>query len=67
MHALPADWARIPDRWQIAHAVRTLAILLALGYLSAAILDGPVYSTPDRSKKADPEPGATGPRARLAP
>ena len=54
MQALPADWARIPDRWQIAHGVRTLAILLALGYLSAAILDGPVYSTPDRSKKADP-------------
>ena len=51
--ALPADWARIRDRWQIAHAVRTLAILLALSYLSAAILDRPVHGMADRSKKAD--------------
>lgn len=49
----PADWTRIRNRWQIAHAVRTLAIVLALGYLSAAILDGPVQTMPDRSKKAE--------------
>jgi len=53
VQAPPADWARILDRWQIAHAVRTLAIVLALGYLSAAILDRPVPGMPDRSKKAD--------------
>jgi hypothetical protein len=32
-HALPADWARIRDRWQIAHAVRTVALCAALGCL----------------------------------
>jgi uncharacterized membrane protein len=53
MQAPPADWARIRDRWQIAHAVRTLAIVIALGYLSAAVLDRPVQSMPDRCKNAD--------------
>jgi uncharacterized membrane protein len=53
VQAPPADWARIRDRWQIAHAVRTLAIVLALGYLSAAILHRPIHSRPDRSKTAD--------------
>jgi quinol-cytochrome oxidoreductase complex cytochrome b subunit len=31
----PADWAAVRDRWQIAHAVRTLALILALVALSA--------------------------------
>jgi quinol-cytochrome oxidoreductase complex cytochrome b subunit len=53
VQAPPADWTRIRDRWQIAHAVRTLAIVLALVYLSAAILDRPAHSMCDRSKKAD--------------
>jgi uncharacterized membrane protein len=53
VQAPPADWARIRDRWQIAHAVRTVAIVLAFGYLSAAILDRPDPGMPDRSKKAD--------------
>ena len=53
MQAPPADWARIRDRWQIAHAVRTLASVIALGYLSAAVLDRPVQSMPDRCKNAD--------------
>jgi hypothetical protein len=39
VQAPPADWTRIRDRWLIAHAVRTIAIVLALIYLSAAILD----------------------------
>ncbi|TDO55207.1 uncharacterized protein DUF1772 [Kribbella sp. VKM Ac-2571] len=33
--APPADWARLRDRWQIAHAVRTVALCAALGYLTA--------------------------------
>jgi uncharacterized membrane protein len=53
VQAPPADWARIRDRWQIAHAVRTVAIVIALGCLCAAILDRPVRSIPERSKKAD--------------
>jgi uncharacterized membrane protein len=52
----PADWARIRDRWQIAHAVRTLAIVLALGYLSAAILTArsPACPTAARSRPLNP-------------
>lgn len=37
----PADWASVRDRWQIAHAVRTLAIVVALGYLATAVIDRP--------------------------
>jgi uncharacterized membrane protein len=29
----PADWARVRDRWQLAHAVRTGAAVLAFGFL----------------------------------
>jgi quinol-cytochrome oxidoreductase complex cytochrome b subunit len=39
--APPADWASVRDRWQVAHAVRVVLILIALGYLSAAVMDGP--------------------------
>ncbi|WP_319114753.1 anthrone oxygenase family protein [Streptomyces sp. MI02-2A] len=38
----PADWARVRDRWQIAHAVRTVAIVLALDFLGVAVPDRPV-------------------------
>ncbi|MET9046653.1 anthrone oxygenase family protein [Streptomyces sp. NPDC004362] len=37
----PADWARVRDRWQIDHAVRTVAIVLALGFLGVAVPDRP--------------------------
>lgn len=30
----PTDWARLRDRWQIAHALRTAALCAALGYLT---------------------------------
>lgn len=30
----PADWAHLRDQWQIAHAVRTLALILALAALT---------------------------------
>jgi hypothetical protein len=42
--APPADWARVRDRRQIARAVRTVALRLALGCLNA----------PPRSKDARP-------------
>ena len=29
----PADWADVRDRWQVAHAIRTVAALLAFGLL----------------------------------
>jgi Domain of unknown function (DUF1772) len=29
----PADWAQVRDRWQVAHAARTVALALALGCL----------------------------------
>ncbi|SEP47025.1 protein of unknown function [Amycolatopsis saalfeldensis] len=31
----PPDWAAIRDRWQLAHAVRTVAAVLAFGCLTA--------------------------------
>ena len=53
VQAPPADWARVRDRWQIAHAVRTVAIVLALGFLSAAVLDRPVTGMPGRTNDAE--------------
>jgi len=38
VQAPPADWASVRDRWQIAHAVRTGAAVLAFGCLSAAVM-----------------------------
>lgn len=35
--APPTDWAHIRDRWQIAHAVRTAALCLALGSLTVRV------------------------------
>jgi uncharacterized membrane protein len=35
--APPADWAGVRDRWQLAHAVRTVAIAGALGCLVGAL------------------------------
>jgi uncharacterized membrane protein len=32
--APPVDWQRVRDRWQVAHAVRTLALVVALGCLT---------------------------------
>ncbi|MET7451667.1 anthrone oxygenase family protein [Streptomyces sp. NPDC005574] len=34
----PADWASVRDRWQTAHAVRTVAAVLAFAFLSAAAM-----------------------------
>ena len=67
VQAPPTDWARIRDRWQIAHAVRTLAILLALGYLSAAILDRPGPRHVQRTKTPTTKPSTADPRAGLTP
>jgi hypothetical protein len=53
VQAPPADWARVRDRWQIAHAVRTVAIVLAFGYVNAAILDRPVPGMPHCGENAD--------------
>ncbi|GAB3825596.1 anthrone oxygenase family protein [Dactylosporangium cerinum] len=36
VQAPPADWAGVRDRWQLAHAVRTGAAVLAFGCLIAA-------------------------------
>jgi uncharacterized membrane protein len=40
LQAPPADWASVRDRWQIAHAVRTVAAVLAFGCLSLAAMAG---------------------------
>jgi uncharacterized membrane protein len=41
VQAPPADWASVRDRWQIAHAVRTVFCVAALGCLGAAVIDRP--------------------------
>lgn len=51
--APPADWASIRDRWQIAHAVRTLFCVAALGCLAAAVIDRPFEHTADRAPSSD--------------
>lgn len=38
VQAPPADWASVRDRWQIAHAVRTGAAVLAFGCLITAAM-----------------------------
>ncbi|MFC9970604.1 anthrone oxygenase family protein [Spirillospora sp. NPDC127200] len=49
----PADWADVRDRWQISHAVRTAAAVLAFGLLSvAAMLPSPNRATPPNSSPA---------------
>ncbi|WP_329000301.1 DUF1772 domain-containing protein [Kribbella sp. NBC_00709] len=37
----PADWARVRDHWQLAHAARTVALVGALACLSLARGDDP--------------------------
>ncbi|GLY73888.1 anthrone oxygenase family protein [Actinoallomurus iriomotensis] len=39
--APPADWASVRDRWQIAHAVRTCAAVLAFAFLSTTAISRP--------------------------
>jgi hypothetical protein len=38
VQAPPPNWARVRDRWQIAHLVRTVAAVLAFGLLTAATI-----------------------------
>ncbi|WP_042430059.1 anthrone oxygenase family protein [Streptacidiphilus anmyonensis] len=59
----PADWASVRDRWQIAHAVRTAAAVVAFGLLSAAAM------TPTRSThrpSSNPTPAAVPAPQRTA-
>jgi len=61
-HAPPADWADVRDRWQLAHAVRTVAAVLAFGLLSTAATAA--RRSPARlktSRRGDPALPATGP------
>jgi uncharacterized membrane protein len=48
--APPADWASVRDRWQLAHAVRTCAAVLAFGCLIAA--GQATGSSPDRTGRS---------------
>jgi uncharacterized membrane protein len=54
--APPADWASVRDRWQIAHAVRTVLCVIALGCLGVAVIDQPLEHA------AAPEVRARSPR-----
>lgn len=51
-HAPPADWADVRDRWQIAHAVRTVAAGVAFGLLAMAASARPRVPGQTRRKQA---------------
>ncbi|MGW7387106.1 anthrone oxygenase family protein [Streptomyces sp. NPDC054794] len=58
VQAPPTDWACVRDRWQIAHAVRTAAAVVAFGLLSAAAMS--TSRTRHRPSHAStPAPGST--------
>jgi uncharacterized membrane protein len=50
VQAPPADWASVRDRWQIAHAVRTSAAVLAFGCLSTAAMGTSAINLLDHSR-----------------
>jgi uncharacterized membrane protein len=52
----PADWADVRDRWQLAHAVRTVAAVAAFGLLATAA----IFTTPPQSEVDDRSDGLTG-------
>lgn len=54
--APPGDWADVRDRWQVAHAIRTTAAVLAFGCLSGAALLH-TQRDPDRSGPLIPRKG----------
>lgn len=61
--APPADWASVRDRWQIAHAVRTCAAVLAFGFLGAAAM---TRTPADREPPANDEQLSVRPAVRRA-
>ncbi|MFC8076399.1 anthrone oxygenase family protein [Streptomyces sp. NPDC057307] len=52
--APPADWTRVRDRWQIAHAVRTASAVLAFGLLTVAAAGTARTRVPDGATASDP-------------
>ncbi|GAA4633398.1 DUF1772 domain-containing protein [Actinoallomurus vinaceus] len=62
VHAPPADWAHVRDRWQIAHAVRTCAAVLAFALLGTAAMQrmpaGPESPARDEASRRPPAPAA---------
>jgi uncharacterized membrane protein len=65
----PADWADVRDRWQLAHAVRTAAAVLAFGLLTAAAMfrrPAPHPLDQSRTDRADGAARADHPATALA-
>ncbi|MGW0810841.1 anthrone oxygenase family protein [Nonomuraea sp. NPDC002799] len=59
--APPADWADIRDRWQLAHAVRTAAAVLAFASLVAAAIVHAKRSFPRRHPADRPQADRSAP------
>jgi len=38
VHVPPSDWASVRDRWQLAHAIRTVSAVLAFCSLTTAAI-----------------------------
>ncbi|WP_326596648.1 DUF1772 domain-containing protein [Streptomyces sp. NBC_01803] len=52
VQAPPSDWADVRDRWQTAHVVRTVAAVLAFGFLAFSALRKPA---PEPATEPAPE------------
>jgi uncharacterized membrane protein len=61
VQAPPVDWASVRDRWQLSHVARTVATVVALGFLSAAALQ----TSSSGHHGSGPRPGV-GARAQLS-
>jgi hypothetical protein len=56
--APPPDWRHVRDRWQIAHAVRTLALVLALACLTCP--PRRAYAAPAGGQEVEGQEGRGG-------
>lgn len=61
----PSDWANVRDRWQIAHAVRTVAAVVAFTCTGAAALISGRRTPPHVAAGALPAAGALSERGSL--
>ncbi|MDG4862667.1 DUF1772 domain-containing protein [Streptomyces sp. T-3] len=62
VQAPPSDWAALRDRWQVSHAVRTVAAGLAFLALSVATLRRSVVAGGDRNGREPAVPVTVGRR-----
>jgi anthrone oxygenase-like protein len=55
----PPDWASVRDRWQLAHAARTVAAVLAFGCLGLGEIRAPARGSGSRALEPSGAPGSS--------